>query len=43
MPPKKPKLPDAVIADLVAWVRMGAPDPRTGKAKYGTAAAARAL
>jgi mono/diheme cytochrome c family protein len=30
MPPKKPKLPDAVIADLVTWVRMGAPDPRDG-------------
>ncbi len=30
MPPKKPKLPDAVIADLVAWVKMGAPDPRDG-------------
>lgn len=29
MPPKKPRLPDAVIADLVAWVEMGAPDPRT--------------
>jgi hypothetical protein len=29
MPPGK-KLPDAVIADLVAWVKMGAPDPRTG-------------
>jgi mono/diheme cytochrome c family protein len=28
MPPKKPKLPDAVIADLVTWVKMGAPDPR---------------
>jgi mono/diheme cytochrome c family protein len=28
MPPKKPKLPDAVIADFVAWVKMGAPDPR---------------
>jgi hypothetical protein len=27
MPPGK-KLPDAVIADLVAWVSMGAPDPR---------------
>jgi Protein of unknown function (DUF1553)/Protein of unknown function (DUF1549)/Planctomycete cytochrome C len=27
MPPKG-KLPDAVIADLEAWVRMGAPDPR---------------
>jgi mono/diheme cytochrome c family protein len=31
MPPKKPKLPDAVIADLVTWVKMGAPDPREGK------------
>jgi hypothetical protein len=30
MPPKKPKLPDAVIADLVMWVKMGAPDPRDG-------------
>ncbi len=28
MPPKKPKLPDAVIANLVAWIKMGAPDPR---------------
>ncbi len=31
MPPNKPKLPDGVIADLVAWVKMGAPDPRDGK------------
>lgn len=30
MPPKKPKLPDAIIADLAAWVKMGAPDPRDG-------------
>ncbi|MEY4483487.1 MAG: hypothetical protein RL693_939 [Verrucomicrobiota bacterium] len=30
MPPKKPKLTDAVIADLTAWVKMGAPDPRDG-------------
>lgn len=30
MPPKKPKLPDTVIADLVTWVKMGAPDPREG-------------
>ena len=30
MPPKKPKLPAAVIADLTAWVKLGAPDPRTG-------------
>lgn len=27
MPPKKP-LPEAVIADFVKWVEMGAPDPR---------------
>src|ERR1700722_16074929 len=32
MPPKYKKLPDAQIADLVAWVKMGAPDPRTNKA-----------
>ena len=32
MPPNQPKLPDAVIADLIAWVKMGAPDPREGKA-----------
>jgi mono/diheme cytochrome c family protein len=30
MPPEKPKLPDAIIADLVSWVKMGAPDPRDG-------------
>ncbi len=30
MPPKQPKLPDAIIADLIAWVKMGAPDPRDG-------------
>ena len=29
MPPKA-KLPDAVVADFEAWVKMGAPDPRTG-------------
>lgn len=28
MPPKGNKLTDAQIADLVAWVKMGAPDPR---------------
>jgi len=28
MPPKGNKLPDNVIADLSAWVKMGAPDPR---------------
>ncbi|WP_439621552.1 DUF1553 domain-containing protein [Gemmata sp.] len=29
MPPKG-KLPDAVVADFEAWVKMGAPDPRAG-------------
>lgn len=34
MPPEKNggKLPDSVIADFEQWVRMGAPDPREGKA-----------
>ena len=34
MPPEKSggKLPDAVIADFEQWVKMGAPDPREGKA-----------
>jgi mono/diheme cytochrome c family protein len=32
MPPKGEKLSDAQIADLVTWVKMGAPDPRTGVA-----------
>ena len=31
MPPAG-KLPDAVIADFVKWIDMGAPDPRQGKA-----------
>ncbi|MBA3700688.1 MAG: DUF1553 domain-containing protein [Planctomycetes bacterium] len=31
MPPKE-KMPDPVIADFEHWVRMGAPDPRTGTA-----------
>ena len=30
MPPKD-KVPDSVLADFENWVRMGAPDPRTGK------------
>jgi cytochrome c553/mono/diheme cytochrome c family protein len=30
MPPKG-RLPDAVIADFVKWVEMGAPDPRDGE------------
>jgi mono/diheme cytochrome c family protein len=29
MPPKDKRLPDDAIAALVAWVKMGAPDPRT--------------
>lgn len=29
MPSKAPKLDDSVIADFTAWVKMGAPDPRT--------------
>ncbi len=34
MPPEKDggKLPDSVIADFEQWVKMGAPDPRDGKA-----------
>jgi cytochrome c553 len=31
MPPKKPKLPDPTIADFERWVKLGAPDPRTGR------------
>jgi mono/diheme cytochrome c family protein len=30
MPPKGNKLTDPQIADLVTWVKMGAPDPRSG-------------
>ncbi len=29
MPPKDKRLPENQIADLVTWVKMGAPDPRT--------------
>jgi mono/diheme cytochrome c family protein len=29
MPPKGEKLSDAQITDLVTWIKMGAPDPRT--------------
>src|SRR6266481_1654222 len=32
MPPKGDKLGDKEIADLTAWVSMGAPDPRVGNA-----------
>ncbi|MFM8470833.1 MAG: PSD1 and planctomycete cytochrome C domain-containing protein [Limisphaerales bacterium] len=38
MPPEDKKLPAAQIADLEAWVRMGAPDPRADAPnKYGAA------
>jgi hypothetical protein len=35
MPPEKKggKLPEAIIADLVEWVKLGAPDPRVSAAK----------
>ena len=29
MPPKGKQLPESAVSDLVAWVKMGAPDPRT--------------
>ncbi|EDY17001.1 protein of unknown function DUF1549 [Chthoniobacter flavus Ellin428] len=32
MPPKKDQLPAEVIADFEQWIKMGAPDPRDGKA-----------
>ena len=35
MPPKDKKLSAQQIADLEAWVRMGAPDPRTGRQLAG--------
>ena len=35
MPPKA-KLPDAVVAEFEAWVKMGAPDPRTGPTPVAT-------
>jgi Protein of unknown function (DUF1553)/Protein of unknown function (DUF1549)/Planctomycete cytochrome C len=35
MPPSG-KLPDAVIADFEKWIKLGAPDPRTGKANVVT-------
>jgi uncharacterized protein DUF1553/uncharacterized protein DUF1549/cytochrome c len=39
MPPQKEggKLKDAEIAALTEWVKMGAPDPRSGPKKYATA------
>src|SRR4051812_4162346 len=41
MPPKKKKLPPEKIADLEAWVKMGAPDPRSGKLSSLAPAAAK--
>ncbi len=35
MPPRG-KLPDRVIADFRAWIKMDAPDPRTGKLNVAT-------
>lgn len=32
MPPKKEILSDQVLADFAQWIKMGAPDPRDGKA-----------
>src|SRR5205085_2936922 len=32
MPPKKPRLPDATIAEIKTWIEMGAPDPRASDA-----------
>ena len=40
MPPKGEKLSSAQLADLDQWVKMGAPDPRTGKASGGKYASA---
>jgi hypothetical protein len=39
MPPKGPRLTDEQVADLVSWVKAGAPDPRTGSATQPAAAA----
>ncbi len=33
MPPKKDRLPDHILSDFEEWVRMGAPDPRTGPSR----------
>ena len=35
MPPKGEKLTDKEIADLTAWVKMGAPDPRGRRRQAG--------
>lgn len=33
MPPKKPQLPKAVIADVTAWIKAGAADPRVSSTR----------
>ncbi len=38
MPPKKEKLSAAVLANFEAWVKMGAPDPRSGSNRSKAAA-----
>jgi hypothetical protein len=35
MPPDKPKLPEAIIADFIAWIEAGAVDPRQGDVAAG--------
>ena len=42
MPPKRDRLPDAVIADFKKWIEMGAPDPRVGDLAEGNKAWKRA-
>ncbi|HXJ60400.1 MAG TPA: PSD1 and planctomycete cytochrome C domain-containing protein [Verrucomicrobiae bacterium] len=43
MPFKNPKLPDEAIEELAAWIRMGAPDPRTEQAQGTKSTEARRL
>ncbi len=38
MPPKRERLPAAVLADLKKWIEMGAPDPRADNPSQGTKA-----
>ena len=42
MPPKRDRLPDAVLADFKKWIEMGAPDPRVGDVKENNKAWKRA-
>jgi hypothetical protein len=41
MPPKDKKLSEAQIGDLVAWVKMGAPDPRVAGASAAASVSAK--